>query len=289
MGDILIGASSWSERSLVHESGWYPHRSMKAAERMAYYARRFPLVGIDATARFPPTPELARQWVDRTPPGFTIDIEGWTLFTGAATLPDSLWEDLRQEVRPEMRDRRRLYAGHLTRAGVREAWRRFRHAIEPLNESGRLGVVIMRYPRWLRPGDTGRAMMREARQRLHGLPVAVELRDPAWLEGANCEPTLGFLEHHDLGLVCVDRLDHPPVLAATSDVAVVRFPGHGAEEVEWGGSYRYSTPELAGWVPKLKDLAGGDGCLHVLFANTYKDFAVSNAAELAALLDRCTA
>lgn len=289
MGDVLVGASSWSERTLVHESSWYPRRTMKAAERMAFYAGRLPLVEIDATARFPPTHDLARQWVERTPPSFTIDLEGWTLFTGAATLPNSLWEDLRTEVRPEMRDRRRLYAGHLSRAGLNEAWARFRHAIGPLHESGRLGSVILRYPHWLKPGDTGRGLMLEARQKLQGLPVAVELRHPGWLEGPNCESTLSFLELHDLGLVCLDGPGRPPVVAATSDVAVVRFPGRGGDDVEWTGCYRYSTAELAEWVPRLRDLAGGEGCVHVLFSNTYRDFAVANATELSALLARCTA
>lgn len=118
MGRILVGASSWSEHTLVHESTWYPRRNMKAAERVAYYTERFPLVEIDATSRFPPTPELARQWVDRTPDGFTIDLQAWALLTGGAVLPDSLWEDLRDHVRPEVRERRRLYASHLDREAM---------------------------------------------------------------------------------------------------------------------------------------------------------------------------
>ncbi len=289
MGGILVGASSWSERTLVHETRWYPRRTMKAAERVAYYAQRFHLVEIDATSRFPPTPDMARQWVERTPPGFTIDLEAWTLFTGAATLPDSLWEDLRCEVRPEMQGRRRLYAGHLSHAGMREAWRRYRHAIEPLRESGRLGVVILRYPHWLRPGDTGRSLIMEARRRLGDVELAVEFTNPGWLDGSNCEPTLTFLEDHRVGLVCVDSAHEHPVVAATSDVAVVRFAGRGDDEVEWRGCYRYSPEELEAWVPKLRELASAGGCVHVLFANTYRDFAVSNAAELSALLARCTA
>lgn len=288
MSDILVGAASWSERTLVHETGWYPRRTMKAAERMAFYAERFPLVEIDATARFPPTADLARQWVERTPPGFTIDLDAWSLFTGAATLPDSLWEDLRLEVRPELRDRRRLYAGHLSRAGMDEAWARFHHAIQPLREAGRLGAIILRYPNWLKPGGTGRAMMVEARRKLEGA-VAVELANPGWLEDPNCESTLSFLEQHELGLVCVDGEGHPPVLAATSDIALVRFAGRGGEDVEWPGCYRYPTVALADWVPRLKDLAAGEGIVHVLFANTYRDFAVTNAVELSELLARCTA
>ena len=288
---ILVGASSWSERTLVHASGWYPRRSMRAAERIAFYAARFPLVEIDATARFPPTPDLARQWVDRTPEDFTIDVQGWALLTGAAALPDSLWEDLRDEVRPELRDRRRLYLNHLTPDGRSEAWARFRHALRPLHEAGRLGAVVMRYPAWLRPGDTGRSLLTEARSELDDLVVAVELANHRWLDGRECEETLGFLEDHDLGFVCVDRTDGPPVVAATSDVAVVRLPGRNPGNWEDPDltigeryAYRYSPAELEGWVGPLHELASSAGAVHVLFSNTFRDDAVVNAAELQVLL-----
>jgi len=293
-GRILVGAGSWSERTLVHESRWYPRRSMKAAERIAYYASRFPLVEIDATSRFPPTPELARQWAQRTPAGFTIDVQGWTLLTGGAALPDSLWEDLRDEVRPELHDRRRLYLGHLTPAGRSEAWARFRHALRPLAEAGRLGAVVMRYPAWLQPGDTGRTLLAEARAELGDLPVAVELTHPRWLAGRACEETLGFLEDAGLGFVCVDRAgdEGRPVVAATSDTAVVRLPGRNPgnwEEPDLSigerHAYRYTTDELAGWVPALLELAATAAEVHVLLSNTFRDDAVTNAADLLALLN----
>lgn len=286
-----MGASSWSARSLVHDSRWYPRRSMRAAERMAYYAERFSLVEIDATYRFPPTPDLARQWVERTPAGFTIDVQAWTLLTGSATLPDSLWEDLHVEIRPELRDRRRLYLAHLSPEGRAEAWSRFHHALMPLARAGRLGAVILRYPPWLKPGETGRALMLEARRMLPGLRLAVELRNHRWLEEGHCEPTLSFLEEEELAFVCVDAAGAPPVVATTSDLAVVRF--HGQSHGDWDDptltpeerwAYRYSPTELGAWVPTVQELAGVADEVHVLFANVYRDFAVANAAELAALL-----
>ncbi len=298
-GRILVGTSSWSERSLVHESGWYPRRSMKAAERIAYYAERFDLVEIDATARFPPTPELCRQWVARTPPGFTLDVQAWALLTGAAALPDSLWEDLRDEVRPEFRERRRLYRTHLTGAGLTESWSRFHHALAPLRDAGRLGSVLLRYPHWLRPGATARSLMLEARAMLPDLHLAVELANPRWLEPHQREDTLAFLEDSELGFVCVDTADEVPVLATTTDLAMVRFAGRrpttssedegsAADDGEvtgtWDGTYRYSPEELAAWVPRLRQLAAAAQQVHVLFANAYRDHAVANAAELHALL-----
>ena len=281
---ILVGASSWSDRSLTHESGWYPKRTMRAAERMAFYAARFPVVEIDSTARFPPTPDVCRQWAERTPDGFTIDVQCWSLLTGAATLPDSLWEDLRDEVRPEMRDRRRLYAGHLSPAGLAESWKRFKHSLKPLAQSGRLGVVLLRYPHWLKPGNTGRSLLVAARANLQDLPVAVELQHPDWLVGDACEDTLSLLDELGLGFVCVDgHAGLPPVLATSSEVAVVRLYGPGGE---WGA--RYEQEEVASWVPKVLRLAESASEVHVLFANTQRDHAVANAAELLTALREAT-
>lgn len=288
---VLVGTTSWSERTLVQHSRWYPRRSMKAAERIAYYAARFPLVEIDATSRFPPTPDLARQWVERTPPGFTLDVQAWSLLTGAAALPDSLWEDLRDEVRPELRDRRRLYLGHLTPAARTEAWARFRHALGPLRAAGRLGAVVLRYPEWLRPGQTGRSLLLEARAELPDDALAVELANHRWLEERTREETLEFLEDHDLGFVCVDPVRGVPVVAATTDLAVVRFPGRNPgnwEEPDLDPAerfaYRYGADDLAPWVPLVRELAATTACVHVLFSNTFRDDAVVNAAELLELL-----
>jgi uncharacterized protein YecE (DUF72 family) len=237
-------------------------------------------VEIDSTARFPPTPDVCRQWAARTPDGFTIDVACWSLLTGAATLPDSLWEDLRGEVREELRDRRRLYASHLSAEGVAEAWRRFRHALWPLHEGGRLGAVLLRYPHWLKPGNTGRDLLEQARRHLPEFRLAAELQHERWLEGDACEETLAYLESLDIGFVCVDgHPGLPPVVATSSDLAVVRLYGSGGE---WGA--RYCPDELAVWAPKVLRLAESAAEVHVLFANTVDDHAVTNAAEFVTAL-----
>jgi uncharacterized protein YecE (DUF72 family) len=257
---------------------------MRAAERMAFYSARFPVVEIDSTARFPPTPDVCRQWAERTPDGFTIDVQAWSLLVGAATLPDSLWEDMRDEVKPEMHDRRRLYAGHLSAAGLAESWRRFAHALRPLDEAGRLGLVLLRYPHWLKPGNTGRGLLAEACRSLPGFRLAVEFQHPDWLAGDLCEETLAFLDDLGLGFVCVDgHAGLPPVLATSSDVAVVRLYGPNGE---WGA--RYEADEVAAWAPRVLRLAESAAEVHVLFANTVRDHAVANAAELLTTLRAAT-
>jgi len=194
-------------------------------------------------------------------------------------------------VRPELRDRRRLYLSHLSPAGRREAWARFRHALAPLTVAGRLGTVTLRYPAWLPPGETGRALLAEARSQLPDMALAVELTHGRWLAAHECESTLEYLEDQGLGFVCVDPRQGPPVVATTSDLAVVRFPGRNPgnwddPDLEIGEryAYRYSAQELAAWVERINELSAAASCVHVLFSNCWRDDAVVNAAELAALL-----
>jgi uncharacterized protein YecE (DUF72 family) len=83
----------------------------------------------------------------------------------------------------------------------------------------------------------------------------------------------------------------PPVVAATSDLAIVRF--HGRNNEMWERRdispsmrfrYRYTDDELREWVPKVNELADSGREVHLLMNNCYRDQAVDNAAQLAKLL-----
>lgn len=292
VGQALVrsGATSWADRGLVRDGGFYPRKTMTATQRLAYYCSQLPLAEITTTAGFPPTPELCAQWAERTPEGFSFDVRAWSLLTGAPAMPDSLYPDLQEQVKPAARDRRRLYASHLSPEALEECWARFVHALRPLAHAGRLGVVILRYPTWITPRPAAWAELARARDRLCGLSVAVELTSPRWFAGTQCDDTLEWLEDHDLGFVCVDGPDEGPratpgVLAATSDIAVVRFAGRRAVPGEPGTSpYRYRPDELAAWVPLVRQLASGAREVHLLMDNAWRSDAVDNAAQLLALV-----
>src|SRR5437868_13601904 len=143
---VLVGTCSWTDRTLVNESDWYPKRSMTAAERLAYYAANFPLVEADSTYYYPPTPEMSASWVERTPDGFTMNVKAYSLLPGHPTFPQSLWPALQSEVATEHRDKRSLYVSHLPPDAVEEAWGRVRHALRPLDCAGTLGAVPLPSP-----------------------------------------------------------------------------------------------------------------------------------------------
>jgi uncharacterized protein YecE (DUF72 family) len=81
----------------------------------------------------------------------------------------------------------------------------------------------------------------------------------------------------------------PPVLAATSDLALIRFHGHNADEWESGSvqrrfAYLYSEKELTAWAPRIEKLASEAKETHILMNNCHADYAQRNARELAGLL-----
>jgi uncharacterized protein YecE (DUF72 family) len=110
----------------------------------------------------------------------------------------------------------------------------------------------------------------------------------------NQRETLDFLAGHQLPYVCADmpqgyRDSIPPVLAATSELAVVRLHGHSekweSKDIHERFGYRYTDGELSGWAPRIAALARDAQDTHVLFNNCYRDYAQANARQLAGLLE----
>src|SRR5690349_10715808 len=129
---VLVGTCSWTDKTLTEETDWYPRRSMTAEERLKFYATRFPIVEVDSTYYFPPSPQLARTWVDRTPQHFVMNVKAYSLLTGHPTRPASLWRDLRDELPADVAAKRTLYAHHLDADALDEVWSRFVDALRPL-------------------------------------------------------------------------------------------------------------------------------------------------------------
>jgi uncharacterized protein YecE (DUF72 family) len=293
---VLVGTCSWTDKTLTEETDWYPRRSMTAEARLKFYASRFPIVEVDSTYYFPPSPQLSRTWVDRTPKDFVMNVKAYSLLTGHPTRPASLWRDLRDELPPDVAEKRNLYPHHLDAAALDEVWDRFVDALRPLVKARKLGAVLMQYPAWFVPKRDNREQLAQMRERMGELPVCVELRAATWFRGADRERTLDLLRDLGLSLVVVDAPKAsklPTVLEVTDDdLAVVRFHGRADDtwDVRTGSAaerfnYRYSKQQLRPWAKKLEQLAGEAREVHALMNNCYRDHGVNNAAELRRMLD----
>ncbi|MEV4494393.1 DUF72 domain-containing protein [Micromonospora arborensis] len=287
MGDILVGTASWTDRTLL-DSGWYPQTADTPEKRLAYYARQFPLVEVDATYYSPPAEATARLWAERTPAGFTFNIKAFSLLTGHPTRVSALYKDLRPET-----DKKNVYPDDLPAQAYEEVWTRFLSALDPLVEAGKLGALLFQFPPWFTIKRANKQYLLEVAKRCAPLRAVYEFRHASWFDGDNADETLGFLREHKLPYVCVDmpqghRSSLPPVLAATADLAVMRFHGHSdkwtSKDIHEKFGYHYSKRELADWAPKLRELADEAGQTHVLMNNCYRDYAQTNATTLAGLL-----
>ena len=288
MGEIKVGTASWTDRTLL-DSGWYPQTADTPEKRLAYYARQFPLVEVDATYYSPPAERTAELWVARTPPGFTFNVKAFSLLTGHPTRVGALYKDLRPQT-----DKKNVYPDDLPPQAYEEVWTRFLSALDPLVEADRLGAVLFQFPPWFTIKRDNKQYLLEVARRCAPLRPVFEFRHASWFDGANRDETLGFLRQHRLPYVCVDmpqghRSSVPPVLEATADLAVVRFHGHSdkwtSKDIHEKFGYEYSDRELRDWAPKLRELADSAEQTHVLMNNCYRDYAQTNAATLAGLLD----
>jgi len=296
---IRSGTCSWTDKTLVQDTDWYPKRSMTAEERLRYYASQFSLAEADGTYYFPPTREMTRAWAQRTPDDFVMNVKAYSLLTGHPTKPASLWSDVRESLDPEVAAKRNVYAHHLDDDTLDEVWARFADALQPLDRAGKLGAVLFQYPPWFTPKRANREELEHVRVRLGDMPACVEFRAPAWLAPDDVERTLDLLRGLELSLVVVDAPKasklRTVVATTTDDLAVVRF--HGRADDTWNARtstaaerfrYEYSTRQLRAWVPKLKQLATEAKSVHALMNNCYRDFGVHNAAQLRDMLEADT-
>ncbi len=297
-GRILVGTSSWTDRTLTQAGTFYPREAGTAEARLRFYASQFPIVEVDSTYYAPPSERNAALWALRTPPDFTFNVKAYSLLTDHPTRPDSLHRDLREALPAKVRGKRSLYRGDLPDEVVDEVWQRFHDALMPLHSAGKLGAVLFQFPQWFVISRRSKAYIEECAERLADFRLAIEFRHESWLAERNRGETLRFLRERDLPLVCVDMPQGfassiPPIAVATaSDLAVVRF--HGRNREAWGRRsetaterfrYLYAKEELEEWVPRIRGLAEQTRETHVLMNNCYRDYAVRGARDLQALLD----
>lgn len=285
-GRILVGAASWTDKTLL-VSGWYPPGVDTPERRLDYYAQQFPLVEVDATYYAPPNERNSALWVARTPAEFTFNVKAFSLLTQHPTKPGALYK----EIRPDTT--KNVYLKDLDQAAVELVWDRFLAALEPLYAAGKLGAILFQFPQWFRIGPANKHYLLECKRRCAPLPICVEFRSATWMSPDNQPETLDFLRSYAVPYVSLDMPQGhpssiPPVLAATADLAVVRFHGHSdkwtSRDIYERFGYRYSEQELAEWAPRVRALAEQAGETHVLMNNCYRDYAQTNARQIADLL-----
>ncbi|HEX6452233.1 MAG TPA: DUF72 domain-containing protein [Trebonia sp.] len=286
MGQIRVGTAGWTDKTLI-DSGWYPPDAATPETRLRYYAQQFPLVEVDSAYYALPAERTAAAWTARTPDGFTFNIKAFSLFTQHPTPVRALPADLRESAAKAGKER--VYLKDVDPEVADQAWDRFLAALEPLREAGKLGAILLQFPPWFPISRANKEYIVACAERAAPWRVCVEFRNRTWMTTDNQKETLDFLAAQRLPYVCVDMPQGypnsiPPLLAATSDLAVIRMHGHSdkweSKDIQERFGYRYSDEELAQWAGNVQRLAEDATETHVVFNNCYRDYAQDNARQL---------
>jgi uncharacterized protein YecE (DUF72 family) len=302
--EVRVGTASWTDPTLLVPGLFYPEGVDTPEARLRYYASRFPLVEIDSTYYALPTRRVAALWAERAPAGFVFDVKAHATMTGHPVETARLPRALRDLLPPSVAGATRVRADALPARVLDGAWRVFLDALAPLADAGKLGALLLQYPRWFRPTREAADALRAARGRLDdwyaaGRVAAVEFRHRDWYAPRLRARTLALLERLELAHVVVDAppghaSSVPMVAEATHPrLAVVRLHGRRAETWERPVAvvseryrYRYSLEELGGLVPPIVDVARQVQGVHVVFNNCHADYGTGNADEIAAIIRR---
>jgi uncharacterized protein YecE (DUF72 family) len=295
-GRILVGTTSWSEKTLVEESDFYPGDVKTPVARLRYYAGRFPVTEVDSTYYGMLRERNAQLWAERTPDGFVFDVKAFRLFTFHKTplraLPADLREALGEVKKPS------VYYRDVPEEIRRELWHRFRTALEPLRGAGKLGAVVFQFAPWFVFRREHVAHVERCAEMMAGLRVAVEMRNKSWFDEKHRASALAIERQHGLTNVVVDEPQGfgssiPSVWEVTTpELAIVRLHGRNAQTWEAKElpsaavrfEYRYGEHELAALAPPVRTLADRAEQVHVLFNNCYRDYAQIDAEALRVIM-----
>ncbi len=244
MPTYWFGCSGWDYQEWVG-----PFYKSPSESKLAAYARVFDVAEINSTFYRPPAPGMVLGWARYSHSAFRF----------AAKVPQTVTHD-------------RLLDPN--QGAVKELLD-FCELMRPLLDVGKLGPLLLQLPPRLRFEPT------KLRPFLEALPPeftwALEPRNKTWMR----EEAFDLLRERNVAYCIVDEPLLPPELRVTSNVAYVRWHGHGKDP--WY-DYRYSEDELKAWVPKVQQVASRASEVYGFFNNHYHGYAPENCLQVLDML-----
>src|SRR5438105_3954607 len=135
MGRILVGTCNWADHT-----NFYP-KNIKPTDRLAYYARYFPIVEIDASFYGLMPARNYELWAERTPDDFVFNVKAYRTLTkhGEKFVPGKRHDTDAPELDPSDED-----------------FKAFRDSIQPLKDSGKLRAIHFQFAPWFKATDRNR-------------------------------------------------------------------------------------------------------------------------------------
>jgi uncharacterized protein YecE (DUF72 family) len=291
---FFIGTASWTDPTLVKSDLFYPRDATSAAERLAFYAGHFPTVEVDSSYYTILSEDVARLWVERTPPGFIFNVKAFAWLTQHSADAKRLPSVIKNALPAELKSSARIK--NPPREVLSLAFQMFWSSLKPLRDAGKMGLLLFQLPPYVTWRQSNLDYLAALPELLPGAEIAIEFRHRSWFDGPRRrDETLSFLRNHDLAHVCIDAPTQSglaPVFANTAADAYIRFHGRNAEN--WFKhnvsaaerfKYLYAERELAEWAGRFKQLSGVRRAF-AIFNNCYSNFGIMNATTMKEMLSR---
>ncbi len=263
---LRLGIGSWADpeyRELLR-----PPPDVKASERLKAYAAHFAHVEVNSTYYALPRATATARWVKQTPEGFTFNVK-----------------------------LHRAFSQNPRKAATEGAWaEKLLVCTRPLIETNRFGAFFLVMPPSFGPENHALDELAPLAKKLRPQPLAVELRDRAWIEGDARVRTLEFFREHELVWIAVDmpRLKSSSLMPAIDEVthpriAYLRLHGRNRKYLQSESeaerhAYVYRPAELRGISDRVLALGKRAKEVHVIANNHAHDYAPRTALALQALL-----
>jgi uncharacterized protein YecE (DUF72 family) len=278
--NIRIGTSGWSYPS--GQGSWnglfYPPRGRAHRQRgfdeLSYYAEHFDTVEVNSSFYGIPTPEVTQRWVDRTPAGFEFSMKLFQKFTHPRMFTNATGQA----------------NADVTNLDID----RVRAALSPLQDAGKLGVLLAQFPPSFKNDTSTRDYLTWLLTVFADCPVAVELRHASW--SADVGTTLSMLNEFGAAWAQIDEPKFRFSIAQNQlpnveNCYYMRLHGRNAakwwkhDRAEERYNYLYSASELKPFAETTDAASRLVKKLYLYLNNHFAAKAVANASVLKHQLD----
>ena len=248
MGTLRFGTSGWS-----YEEWLGVFYETASESKLSAYAKVFNIAEIDSSFYRAPAKGMVLGWLRYTPEDFVF----------AVKVPQTVTHDRRIDVAKK----------------ADEDVRSFCELLDPLNDAGKVGALLLQLPPSLRFDPKVVKAFFETLP--HRYKWAIEFRNKSWM----VTEAYDLLREHRVAYTIVDEPLLPPEVHITAPFAYIRWHGRGTDP--WY-DYHYSTEELAEWIPKVEKIAEAADPVYGFFNNHYHGYAPENALQILEMLGAIT-
>ena len=288
---VHVGTSGWSYPSGPGKWNgiFYPgtrsrRKGTSDFDELRFYAEHFDTVEVNTTFYGQPRPEVAADWVRRTPPGFLFSFKLYQKFTHPRMFREAALKSA-----PGAGGSLLDWLATVTRSDIDD----FRRGIDPVVSSGKLGALLAQFPPSFKADTASREYLDRLLRAFVEYPIAVELRHRSWSDAF--EDTLQLLNAHGAAWA---QIDEPKFKFSIRQNALPNVKGfyymrlHGRNAAQWWRhehrddryNYLYSASELR----EFSDIAGAARELvkkaYLYTNNHFSSKSVVNAVMLKAQL-----